>query len=104
MCLAIENSGDIVCAGSKDPFDIFVWSLKTGMLIDVLSGHTGPVSCLSFCHSNGMLASSSWDNTVRVWDVFGKNGMVENFTHSTEVLQVEFHPNSNDLITTSLNG
>ena len=93
-----------MCAGSKDPFDIFVWSLKTGMLIDVLSGHTGPVSCLSFCHSNGMLASSSWDNTVRVWDVFGKNGMVENFTHSTEVLQVEFHPNSNDLITTSLNG
>lgn len=29
-CLAIESSGDIVCAGSNDPFNVFVWSLKTG--------------------------------------------------------------------------
>ena len=29
-CLAIESQGDIVAAGSTDPFNVFIWSLKTG--------------------------------------------------------------------------
>ena len=59
-CLAIESSGDIVCAGSNDPFNVFVWSLKTGQLIDILNGHTAPVSSLNFSATSGMLTSSSW--------------------------------------------
>jgi len=69
-----------------------------------MGGHTGPVSCLSFSATNGLMASSSWDQSVKVWDVFGKNGMVESFQHSSEVLHAMFHPNSNDLITTTLGG
>ncbi len=81
-CLAIETSGDIVCAGSNDPFNIYCWSLKTSQLVDIFSGHTAPISSLYFNSANGMLSSSSWDHSVRVWDVFGKNGMVDNFEHS----------------------
>jgi periodic tryptophan protein 2 len=29
-CLAIEPSGDIVAAGALDPYDIYLWSLRTG--------------------------------------------------------------------------
>lgn len=103
-CLAIEESGDIVCAGSNDPFNIFVWSLKTGMLIDVLSGHTGPISSLDFLHSSGTLTSSSWDKTVRTWDVLGKDSTIETFEHGSEVLQSLFHPNSNDVVSTTNSG
>lgn len=39
--LAVEATGSVVCAGSMDPFDIYVWSLQTGALLDVLSGHEG---------------------------------------------------------------
>ena len=85
-CLAIESQGDIVCAGSNDPFNVFVWSLRTGQLIDILSGHSAPISCVSFNSSNGELASASWDNSVRVWDIFGKNGLVDTFEHSSECL------------------
>lgn len=28
--LAVDSSGELVCAGSLDPFQIFVWSLQTG--------------------------------------------------------------------------
>jgi len=42
-CLASDNA-DIVCAGAFDPYDIYMWSIRTGDLIDVLSGHTGPIS------------------------------------------------------------
>ena len=47
--LAVDSSsGDIVVAGAVDPFNIYVWSLKTGQLIDILNGHTGPISSLCF--------------------------------------------------------
>jgi periodic tryptophan protein 2 len=38
-CLAIEASGDIVAAGSLEPYDIYLWSMKTGQLLEVLSSH-----------------------------------------------------------------
>lgn len=51
----------VVCAGSKDSFQIFVWSLKTGRLLDVLAAHEGPVIALGFCPGASLLASASWD-------------------------------------------
>lgn len=54
---------------------IYVWSMKTGRLLDILAGHEGPVSGLAFSPRQPLLASSSWDRTVRTWDVFdGKVG------------------------------
>ena len=41
LSLAVNFSGEIICAGGMDPFSIYVWALKTGDLIDILGGHTG---------------------------------------------------------------
>lgn len=71
--LAVDPSGEVVCAGSLDTFQIYVWSVKTGRLLDVLAGHEGPVSHLSFSPGAAMLASSSWDKTVQLWDVFNSS-------------------------------
>ena len=46
--VAVDPSGDVVCAGSKDTFQMFVWSMRTGQLLDVFSGHEGPISTLAF--------------------------------------------------------
>jgi periodic tryptophan protein 2 len=46
--VTIDPSGDIVCASSRDSFDIYVWTLKTGRLLDILSGHQGPVPLVTF--------------------------------------------------------
>ena len=47
-----------------------MWSLQTGKLLDVLAGHEAPLSELSFSPNQGVLASASWDGTVKLWDVF----------------------------------
>jgi len=35
----------------------------------VLGGHEGPVSCLCFSPVQSILASASWDRTIRLWDM-----------------------------------
>ena len=64
VSLALDSSGELVVAGSEDSFEIFLWSMQTGKLLDVLAGHEGPVTSLAFSPSQaGFLASGSWDKT-----------------------------------------
>lgn len=36
-----------MAAGGQDVFEIFLWSMKTGKLLEILSGHEGPVVSVS---------------------------------------------------------
>ncbi|KAK4837729.1 hypothetical protein QYF36_007999 [Acer negundo] len=48
VSLAADQRGEVICAGTLDSFEIFVWSMKTGRLFDILSGHEGSVHGLAF--------------------------------------------------------
>ncbi|CAG8436665.1 6377_t:CDS:10 [Ambispora gerdemannii] len=102
--LAVDPSGEIVCAGSMNTFEIFVWSVQTGKLLDILSGHEGSISSLAFSPTGILLASGSWDCTVRTWDVFGRGSHVEVFRHSHDVLAIAFRPDGKELAVTTLDG
>ena len=76
--LSIDSSGELVAAGGFDVFDIFVWSVQTGHLVQTLSGHEGPISSICFSPSVlPVLTSGSWDKTVRTWDVMEAKGTRE---------------------------
>ena len=53
-----------------DGFQIYVWAVKTARLLDILAAHEAPVAALAFSPTQPLLASASWDKTVRTWDVF----------------------------------
>ena len=64
MSLALDSSGELVVAGSEDSFEVYLWSLQTGQVLDVLSGHEGPVTAVAFSPTQaGHLASGAWDKT-----------------------------------------
>lgn len=102
--LAVDPSGEVVCAGSLDDFDIHLWSVQTGQLLDRLQGHDGPVSALSFGNEGGLLASTSWDKTVRVWSIFGRHTHVEPWTMTSDVLSVAMRPDSKQVAVSTLDG
>ena len=89
-------------AGAQDSFEIFLWSMQTGRLLEVglylyvvfvgdngsnakrgaqvLGGHEGPVSSLCFSPVQSILASASWDRTVRLWDMMDSWQVKETLT------------------------
>ncbi|CAG8482711.1 6342_t:CDS:2 [Diversispora eburnea] len=102
--LAVDQSGEIVSAGSLDTFEIFVWSVQTGKLLDIMAGHEGPISGIAFSPSNDQLASSSWDGTVRTWDIFGRGKYVDVLRLTSDVLSVTYQPDGKQLAASTLDG
>ena len=103
-CLAADEAGEVVCAGALEPFNIYVWSLQTGRLLDVLTGHEAPITSLAYSSAAGLLASGSWDKTLRLWDVFRTGTATETFIHGSDVLAVAFRPDGAQVAATTLAG
>ena len=104
-CVASDNS-DIVWAGSFDPYDIYMWSIRTGDLLDVLSGHTAPISWLCFSPSTDTyLVSGSWDSSVRVWDIFAKNLPSEVISQGKDqITSIDVSANGKEICVSTLSG
>uniref|UniRef100_A0A4W4GHZ4 Small-subunit processome Utp12 domain-containing protein n=1 Tax=Electrophorus electricus TaxID=8005 RepID=A0A4W4GHZ4_ELEEL len=102
--LAVDLSGDLVCAGAQDSFEIFLWSMQTGRLLEVLSGHEGPVSCLCFSPVQSVLVSVSWDKTVRLWDMLDSWQTKEVLRLNSDGLAVAYRPDGQELAVATLDG
>lgn len=72
-------------------------------MLDVLSGHEGPLACLTFAQTNGRLASGSWDGTLKIWDIY-KNECIETFEHGCDVMAIAFRPDGKEVCTATTNG
>lgn len=70
--MSIEFSSDtslIATGGSiQDPF-IRIWNLSTGEQIAQLEGHTNTINTIAFTPDNTTIITSSFDGTLRVWDI-----------------------------------
>jgi len=103
-CMAVDPSGEIVAAGSLDSFDIHIWSVQTGQLLDRLTGHEGPVTSLAFAPNGGLLVSGSWDRTARIWSIFSRTQTSEPLQLQADVLDIAFRPDSLQIAISTLDG
>jgi WD40 repeat protein len=65
--VAVSRDGKQLASGNFSR--IHLWDLPSGDLAATLDGHQGLVQGLAFGKEGKRLVSSSWDQTVRVWDV-----------------------------------
>lgn len=86
-------------AGGQDVFDIFLWSVKTGKLLEIISGHEGPVVSLTFSPvaTSSTLVSGSWDKTVKIWNCLESNSEHETIDAVSDVTNVTFSPNGEEV-------
>ncbi len=105
-CVSVDSSGDLIVAGGQDVFEIYLWSLTTGRLVDVLAGHEGPVSAVSFSSNptSSQLASVSWDKTLKIWDALENNSSREAVQLVSEGIGVCWRPDGLAVSVSTLTG
>ena len=64
---ALTADGESLAVGCHDR-RVYIWNTRTGASRAVLQGHEGNVIALGFDHAGTMLATTSWDDTFRLWD------------------------------------
>ncbi|XP_045763111.1 periodic tryptophan protein 2 homolog [Maniola jurtina] len=105
-CVAVDSSSELCAAGGQDVFEIFVWSIKFGKLLEVLAGHEAPVASLAFSPnlSSSRLASASWDKTVRLWNCIETSSDCDTIRLTSDALQVAFRPDGEEIAVSTLDG
>ena len=78
--------------------------VATAQLKATLEGHTDNVWSVAFSPNGNMLASASWDQSVRLWNV-NTGRLLHTLTeHTNEVLSVAFSPDGNTLASADWDG
>ncbi|KAH8400958.1 hypothetical protein KR009_002122, partial [Drosophila setifemur] len=105
-CVSVDYSGELVVAGGQDVFDIFLWSVKTGKLLEIISGHEGPVASVAFSPvaTSSTLVSGSWDKTVKIWNCLESNSEHETIDALADVTNVTFSPSGEEVAVATLSG
>ena len=104
-CVAIDYSGELVAAGAQDVFEIYLWSMKFGRILEVLSGHEGPVMSLDFSPvpTSSTLVSGGWDKIVKIWNCLESSSGHETIDMMSDVVCVAIKPNGEEVAVATLN-
>lgn len=58
---------------------------------------------MKFNSRGNILASGSWDHTVRTWDLLA-SGLKESLSHPAEILDLDWRRDGEELVTSCMNG
>ena len=83
---------------------IWLYDTSTGAEVALLQGHAGVVYSVSFSPDGQILASGSWDMTVRLWDVANGQQQAVLAGHTDGVLSVSFSPDGQTVASGSRDG
>ncbi|KAL3476981.1 quinon protein alcohol dehydrogenase-like superfamily [Aspergillus californicus] len=78
---------------------VYVWDVVTGQCLGILQGHTLPVNQIAFSCDGSILASTSYDCTVRLWNPSIRQCLHVLHGHMDRVYAVAFSPASHPATT-----
>ncbi|KAL9247863.1 hypothetical protein vseg_021246 [Gypsophila vaccaria] len=98
VCCHFSADGKLLATGGHDKKAV-LWYTDSLKPKTTLDEHTNLITDVRFSPRMSRLATSSFDKSVRVWDVDNPGYSLRNFMgHSATVMSLDFHPNKDDLI------
>jgi WD40 repeat protein len=98
--LAFSPDNKNLAIATKD--SIIIWNIKMNRCEQHLKGHTNLVSSIYFSADGTLLASASFDETVKIWDIKTGQCLQTLTQHIDFVESVCFTPDNTKLISSSM--
>jgi WD40 repeat protein len=104
--LAMSSDSRMAALGYRDTSalkyitqDVSVWEMASATMIAHMKGHKAAVASLAFSPDMKLLATGSWDGTIRIWDWISRRELACFSGHRGGVLSVAFSHNGRLLAT-----
>nr|CAB3476049.1 unnamed protein product [Digitaria exilis] len=102
LCCHFSSDGKLLATGGHDKKAcgvVLLWNGETLTQKSTFEEHSLLITDVRFSPNTPRLATSSFDKTVRVWDLDNQGYSIRTFTgHSASVMSLDFHSNKDDLI------
>lgn len=93
LAYAPDSSLLVGAAGGGSNAVITVWDAYSGEEVMQLRGHDNYVASLAFSPDGTLLASGSWDGTIKLWDIASGNEVATLAGHDDLLTDIAFGPN-----------
>lgn len=101
-CLALgHKSGRVLVTGGDDK-KVNLWAIGKQNCIMSLGGHTTPVECVKFCHTEDMVCAGSQAGVLKLWDLEAAKLFRSLTGHKSGIKCIDFHPYGDILASGSL--
>lgn len=96
-----KTIGELLVSGSDD-FTLHLWDpLKTRKPLQRMTGHQQPINFVQYSPDGTMIASASFDKSVRIWNGFNGKFLMVFRAHVQSVYQVAWSADSRLLVSSS---
>lgn len=104
--IAINSKKKILAGGfGNNQGAVYLWNLDNGRLITVLRGHIAKITGIAFSENGNLMATSSYDGSVRLWHLDDLNTLPVVFDdHDSWATSVIFTNNGRSIVSGGRNG
>lgn len=92
--LDVSPNGKNFASGSDCSYNVKIWNIETGTLVNELEGHTDTILSITYSPDGRYIASGSRDGTVRLWCALTGKELKKFFGHKYGTVVSAFSANS----------
>jgi len=99
--VAFDNTGNVLAAGDISGY-LRTWDIKEKKLLNNVRGHYARITNIKYSPDNKLIATSSYDNSISLWDASNLNAQpVKLKEHESWVFALAFNSSSDKIVTGS---